>query len=161
LCAFFAPDDMPHALVRADATALPEALGSMVADDLAWDEALAIVRRYALLEVGGDTLAMHRLVQAVTRAHLSPEQRMAWARAAVERVGKTFPAEVFDPQTWATCARLLPHAVVALTHLDATYTEPAVTIHLWNAIGVYLYARGQWEEATPYLERALAISEAV
>jgi tetratricopeptide (TPR) repeat protein len=161
LCAFFAPDALPHALVRHDTSSLPEALGTMVSDDLTWDEALAVLRRYALMEVEGDTLAMHRLVQAVTRAQLSTEERMVWARVAVAQVANTFPGEASEPQTWATCARLLPHAVVALTHLDATHTEPAVTTYLLNAIGNYLYARGQWEEATPYWERALAMREAV
>jgi hypothetical protein len=75
LCAFVAPEAIPQALLRDGPSTLPAPLGAMVADDLSWDEALAALRRYALIDMEGDTLTIHRLVQAVTRDRLAPGGR--------------------------------------------------------------------------------------
>ena len=136
----------------------------MVADDLSWDEALAALRRYALIDVEGDTLAVHRLVQAVTRDRLSPDERTRWAEVAVTRMADAFPAgeeSPWEPRTWPTCARLLPHAVAALRHVEAPNQAPTVAAFLCNQVGLYLQARAQFVDAKPYYERALAIREAV
>ena len=67
LCAFLAPDDIPRNLLTEGAEHLPDPLAATVMDPLAWGEAVAALRRYSLAEVGGETLSLHRLVQAVAR----------------------------------------------------------------------------------------------
>jgi hypothetical protein len=49
LCAYFAPDAIPHTLLRDNREVLPERLSTVVMDDLSWDEAIAALRRYALV----------------------------------------------------------------------------------------------------------------
>jgi tetratricopeptide (TPR) repeat protein len=135
----------------------------MVADDLSWDEGLAALRRYALIDVEGDTVAVHRLVQAVTRDRLAPAERTRWAEVAVTRMADAFPSgrEPLEPRTWPTCARLLPHAVAVLRQVEEPNQVPTVAAFLCNQVGLYLQARAQFVEAKPYCERALVIAEAV
>ena len=161
LCAYFAPDDMPHALLRENASVLPEGLSGVVSDDLQWDEAIIGLRRYALMEVAEESLSMHRLVQAITRNRLRIEENRQWAEASLKCVRAVFSgsSSPLDPQTWASCARYLPHAVAVVNHIDNTDGAALDAAFLLNEMGVYLNVRAQYEEARPYYERALAIRE--
>jgi tetratricopeptide (TPR) repeat protein len=164
LCAFVAPDAIPQALLRDDPSALPAPLGAVAAHDLSWDETLAALRRYPLIGVAGEALAVHRLVQAVTRDRLAPDARARWAGLAVARMATAFPAgkeSPREPRHWPTCARLLPHAAAALRHADETHQATTVAAHLCTQMGRYLRARAQLGEAQVYHARALAIREAV
>jgi Tfp pilus assembly protein PilF len=163
LCAFFAPEDIPEALVREHASVLPAPLDAVVTDDLHWDEALVALRHYALMEGGQTTLAVHRLVQAITRDRLPVDERTQWAEAALTCVAAAFPGgeSASEPRTWPTCARYLPHAVAAVSHVGDTDNAARETARLLTQMGVYLDARAQFAEAKPYLERALAIREQV
>ncbi len=89
LCAFLAPDDIPRDIIAAGAEHLPEPLRATVGDALAFDDAVAAIRRYSLLEAGSEnTLSLHRLVQAVLRDHLDEPSRQQWAEAAVKVMNK-------------------------------------------------------------------------
>jgi tetratricopeptide (TPR) repeat protein len=165
LCAFFAPDDIPEALVREAVSALPEPLGAVVTDDLQWDDALVALRHYALIEGRQQNLAMHRLVQAITRDRLPVDERTQWAEAALKCVAAAFPVpgswSAWEPRTWPTCARYLPHAVAVVSHVGGTDTAALETALLLNHMGMYVGVPGQFAEAKPYFERALAIREQV
>ena len=139
LCAFFAPDDIPHDLLRGHPSLLPDALGPIVADDLQWDEALQALRHYAFLEAGEDAFAIHRLVQAITRDRLSAQESTQWAEVAMTCVAALFPSgnAADDPRTWPTYARLLPHAASAVGHVS--HADPAkVDTTLLAQMGFYL-----------------------
>jgi len=162
LCAFLAPDDIPKELLAQGAEHLPPRLARVVNDPLALNAALAALRRYSLLEVGGDALAVHRLVQAVVRDRLDNIGKKKWAGAAVEVVNAAFPPGNFDvkPETWTWCGRLLPHALEAGGHTEALLVAlPAVT-QVLNQAGIYFYIRAEFREASKVLERALLLDEA-
>ena len=79
---------------------------------MAFNDALAVLRRYSLMEVTDDALAVHRLVQAVVRDRLDEEGKKQWAGAAVEMVNVAFPGECAKHRrNWPWCGRLLPHAL--------------------------------------------------
>src|SRR5581483_4645607 len=67
LCAFLAPDDIPLQVLRDGAEHLPDARAAGITDKLALNKAIVALRRYSLIEKKGDSLSVHRLVQAVTR----------------------------------------------------------------------------------------------
>jgi hypothetical protein len=71
LCAFFAPDDIPRDMLQAGKEFLQEPLAQAVADESQWNDAMQALRRYSLAERSGDLISIHRLVQAVIRAHLN------------------------------------------------------------------------------------------
>jgi len=167
LCAFLAPDDIPQDLLREGAQHLPRPLAEAVADPLKFDEAVAALLQYSLMERTGDALSVHRMVQAVARDRLPEEahrrfdgaHRRAWAEAAVRLVNDAFPFESDDVRTWLQCARLLPHALAAAGHAEALHVAPEATGRLLNQAGTYLWGRAEFAEAKAAYERALAIWE--
>ena len=50
---------------------LPEPLKKTAGDDLEWNDAVGVLRRYSLIEIQDGAISVHRLVQAVAR-------RSAW-----------------------------------------------------------------------------------
>ncbi len=133
-----------------------------MADPLLFDEAVAALRRYSLVEVRDDALSVHRLVQAVARGRLRKRAREAWAEAAVRMVDDAFPSgdDPSDVRTWPQCARLLPHALAAAGQAEALGVAPEATGRLLNQAGVYLYGRAEFLAARDAFQRALAIDEA-
>ena len=86
LCAFLAPDDMPCDLICDGREHLPETMVAAVTDLLTFDETIAALRRYSLLEVEHDTLRVHRLVQMVVRDRLGEESRAVWAALSIRLI---------------------------------------------------------------------------
>jgi hypothetical protein len=62
-------------------------------DQLALDDAIAVLRLHSLLEVSPLALSVHRLVKVIVRHQLRPEDRRMWAEAArrlLQRSGLSF-----------------------------------------------------------------------
>jgi tetratricopeptide (TPR) repeat protein len=159
-CAFLAPDDIPRALPPEHAQVLPEPLRGTIGRPLAYNEAVSALERYSLITATADTLTVHRLVQTVVRASLSPQDQQQWAGAAVRLVAAAFPkgtvegtVEVTD---WPTCTLLLPHALAVADHAETLDVEPQEVALLLNQAAVYLWNRGQYRQALKLLEQALA-----
>ena len=151
LTAFLAPDDIDPKLVS---PAFPDAMQ--------FNKLKAALRRYSLIDVGGGSIAVHRLVQAVTRDRLASRGEEAkWAEAAVKLVNSAFPFDLDVVETWNPSARLLPHALAATGHSERLGVAMESTGRLLNVAGLYLDNRGQLGEAGQALKRALAIAEKV
>jgi tetratricopeptide (TPR) repeat protein/cellulose biosynthesis protein BcsQ len=162
LCAYLAPDDIPKKLLVEGAKHLPKSLAAAVQDPVACNDALAVLRRYSLMEVSNDALAVHRLVQAVVRDRLNKKEKKQWAGAAVEMVNEVFPRDIVAKvETWPWCARLLPHGQVSAAHAQELKAALPATASIFNAIGAYLNIRAEYEAAKQALEGALAIGEAI
>jgi tetratricopeptide (TPR) repeat protein len=161
LCAFLAPDAVPLDLLTADPVLLPPALTQAATDELALDEAIAGLYRYSLCARDRTGLRVHRLVQAVVRDRLDPETATAWARRTVLLLLAALPDTTDNPWGWPRFAALLAHAQAASGHAEALGAADASTAELLSAIGGYLLGRGQYADAREYLERALAMMEAV
>ena len=71
LCAFLAPEAIPRRLLTEHHAALPHDLGDAVADPLRLNRLVGALRRYSLVEVTGEALSFHRLVQAAARDALT------------------------------------------------------------------------------------------
>lgn len=161
LCAYLAPDDIPREGLADAAPHLPAALAEALSDPLMLDEAVAALRRYSFIDVHEGALSVHRLVQAVVRDRLSPEDRKVWAEAAVRLVDHAFPESSDDVETWPFCARWLPHALAAASQAEAHDVAREVRGRLLARFAVYLQGRAAFAESKGYLERALALHEAV
>jgi len=160
LCAFLAPDDIPIELLRVGAKYLPESLVAMASDPLAFDDAVDPLRRYSLVKITGETISVHRLVQAVVQERLSDDGRKSWAESAVRIINEAFPFDSYDVRNWLVCSRLLPHALAVVDHAEALDVASDSTGRLLNQTGLYLKGRAQFTEAKEMFERALSIDEA-
>jgi len=125
-------------------------------------EARAALRRYSLIDVSGGSIAVHRLVQAVTRDRLAREgQEQKWAETALKLVSDAFPFDASLVRTWSPSARLLPHALAAAGHSERLGVALESASVQFNQVGLYLRNRGQLGEAGRVLKSALSLAEKV
>jgi tetratricopeptide (TPR) repeat protein len=160
LCAFLGPDDLPRALLADHPEALPEPLGAAVRDGIAFQQALGALRRYSLVTVRDDSISVHRLVQIVVRHSFDPDGQQRWAATAVRLILAAFPDQAADVGAWPAAARLLPHALAATDHADATRSDPTAIAALLDKAGSYLWSRAEHAQAKALHKRRLAICEA-
>jgi uncharacterized protein YjbI with pentapeptide repeats len=99
LCAFLAPEDIPFDLLINGAAQLPESLNKAVNNPLEFDDIIASMVRYSLVDIKGRNLSIHRLVQAVVRDYLDKDKKI-WAEMAVRLKSATFSEKQNDTQIW-------------------------------------------------------------
>lgn len=100
------------------ASVLPQPLAKAIHNGIAFDKAVAALRRYSLIGADETGFSVHRLVQAVTRANLS--DRLPWADAAIALINAAFPDDSDDARSWPVCARLRSHAEAVLAAAQRT-----------------------------------------
>jgi tetratricopeptide (TPR) repeat protein len=148
ILAWYAPDGIPRMLLDglADPPAVLHAVGRLAA--------------YSMLTTDSGVLAMHRLVQAVTRTpdpgdpHRDPEAIDAARHQATRQLAAALP-DPEDPAGWPDWRMVLPH-IGALTSHAPPDTDTQATARLLNQAGVFLQGQGQPGRAAGYLQRALA-----
>jgi len=153
LCSFFAPTDIPRALLTVGAGLLPPPLGATASAPEELGEALGLLHRVGFARLTDDALSISSLVQTVTRRRVD-HRAGDWAATAVEVVNSAFPFAVDDPSAWPTCARLRPHALAAAGHAEGIGVAGATTVRLLNQLGLYALERDDEHEAERTLERA-------
>ena len=100
---FLAPDDVPRSLLMAGGDG-----------ELEFDEALAGLIRYSLVEVSGDGLFTHRLLQSAVRAEV-PDSRELLS-GLTKLLNDAFGYRIQDLSTWTDAARLYPHVLSLTDH---------------------------------------------
>ncbi len=166
--AFLHPDGIPLDLLEHSGALLgpllAEELEDAAEDPLILNDLLEPLTRFSLVQrdVTTDTYSVHRLVQAVVRSQIDPEEQREQARRAVAALAHCFPEEV-EFVHWSLCERLLPHgrAVLALAqerHFEKLL-ESAEAASLMERLGIYTYRRGLYDEAEPLHLRALELRE--
>jgi hypothetical protein len=143
LCALLAPDEIPLPLLLSNPRLLPEPLAAAVADPLRHGEVAGVLYRQGLLTVDtADTARMHRLVQAVTLAHLPEANRHQRLVDAVELLAELLPWQGENPDGWPQSAQLIAHSQVVLDHARAEQLSSPATSELLSRTGSYLWGRG-------------------
>ena len=101
---------------------------------------------------------MHRLVSALARDRMGEDDRRLWAGAAARIVAHSFTFDSSDPATWARAAAMLPHALAAAHHAQATGVPVDINCGLLDQAGRYLNRFAQYDQAKVLLDRALSLS---
>jgi len=159
LWAFLAPDHIPRGLPREQPQLLPEELARAVSDPLDYNRTLAVIGRYSLATGSSTAVAVHRLVQAVIQARLGEDGERRWAEIGVRLLRESFPNESWEVATWPTCERLLPHVLAATGHAERLGVAGEQAGWLLDRAARYLRERGQYGQARPIAEQALAVTE--
>jgi tetratricopeptide (TPR) repeat protein len=158
-CAFLAPDVIPEELIMEGASHLGPVLQPVATERSRLNAALAELHKYSLIRRNSttQTLIIHRLVQAVIKDEMDEEAQQQWAERVVRAVNQVFPFDEVAP--WPRSQRYLPHALVCeelIKQWGIAFDEAAA---LLNNAGFYLKNRGQYQEAEPLQQYALAIGE--
>ena len=160
LLAFCAPEAIPLRLLLQPRPGLSGQLGDEVApvlvplleDPLAAGDAIAALRRYSLvIPVGGGSVSVHRLVQAVTADQMPAQLAGQWRQAAAALIEDAIPFDTDLPEAWPVCAALLPHAQAALADDSDGMAR----------IASYLGSSGSYATARELQRRVVAARERV
>jgi tetratricopeptide (TPR) repeat protein len=162
VCAFLGPEEIPRELFGQRLDPPAEGLEVLAEDPFALDDAIAALRRFALVKADEQALSMHRLLQQIVRDRLDPPPTgAARVGVAVRLLDQGLPFGGYaDPGLWPVCARLLPHALAATEHATQLEVEPLSAAALLESAADYLHGRARYADARALHERALSIYEA-
>lgn len=157
--AFLHPDALPDEAIRDGASTLSGPLHTVVSDPLAFDAAIAALRKFSLIRQRTDrtTLNMHQMIQIVLKQELTKKRQVYLASQAVRLVNFIFPAVTFE--TWEGCERYLPQAVHCATLIRDYKLKVQEGGLLLERLGFYFYQRGCYADAETYLTQALHLQE--
>jgi transcriptional regulator with XRE-family HTH domain len=139
ICAFLAPEPIPPEWFTKDPASLPAPLNERAADRVAWHQVLALTTRHALARIDHNGLQMHRLTQAIVRAHMPDAETAATRSEAGAILASAFPGDPNAPDSWPGWARFLPH----LLALDPAASSSQVLRDLACDAARYLFRRGE------------------
>jgi tetratricopeptide (TPR) repeat protein len=158
LCSFLDADDIDLELLAGGAQSDPT-LAVVLADRLQRLKVTGSLLEISFAQpIGPARIQVHRLVQAVTRDQLDPEQLAAWVARAVTLLAAVFP-DPNDAQSWQLCARLAPHVEAVTSHVDGYPDLAAVSGKLLNNVAIYFQESARLTAARASLTRALALQE--
>jgi tetratricopeptide (TPR) repeat protein/DNA-binding XRE family transcriptional regulator len=159
VCAFLHPDAIPEELLSKGAAELGPVLAPVAADPLELDAVIEVLRRYSLVRRSLDTntLAIHRLVQAVIIDAMEEQSRRLWAERVVRAVNVVFSQE--ETPSRAYYDLFLPHAMVCAGLIEQYGFSFPEAAHLLHAAGDYLYSHHEHVQAESLLKQALSLRQ--
>jgi tetratricopeptide (TPR) repeat protein len=125
LCAFFGPDAIPRDVFRLGANAASAPVAEVLSDPILFSRAIQELGRFALVKLEGRSVIVHRLVQALLRAELSPDEREEYQRDVHLIMAAATPDNPDDRSKWPSFQGLLPHVAAEGTGLPQS-REPKV-----------------------------------
>ncbi len=163
VCAFLAPEAIPDTFFLEGASTLGSIFVTLAKHPLRFQAVLKTLLSYSLIQrhPTSQTITVHRLVQAILKARLSPTDRENWQGRVLVTLTRLFPAEDVVPHYWQVCERLLPHAQTLLTEEGHSQEEESDFLLLMNYVAGYLRKRSRYAEALSLSERALQRAEQI
>jgi tetratricopeptide (TPR) repeat protein len=138
--AFLAPEPLPLAPIPSGTSTTR--FGVQVGDACTTATLVRQVSAMGLVRHVGTTLWVHRLVQALLRARMAPEQQARSRRDAQQLLGTAVPGDPENPACWPAYATLSPHiqalADAPAAHNDSTPEPDQFRVLLLN-LARYLY----------------------
>lgn len=127
-------------------------LTPLLEDPLAARDAIGALRRYSLLTpAAAGSVAVHRLVQAVTADQMPAGLARQWRQATAAVIEDAIPGDTDLPGAWPVFAVLLPDAQAALSEDSGGMAR----------IAGYLGSSGSYAAARDLQRRVLAARERV
>ncbi len=150
-CAFLGPEPIPRDLFPRGAHALGPPLGDLLADPIRLARAIRELGRFALVRIEGRTMVIHRLIQALLRDALQPEERGHYRDQAHLVLAAGAPQDPDDHRLWPAYGELVAHAAAPATQLEQSGNEAVRRF----AVGMvrYLYNSGDLGAARSFAER--------
>ena len=150
-CAFFGPEPIPRDLFPRGAQALTSPLGALLADPIRLARAVRELGRFALVRLDGRAIVIHRLIQALLRDDLTPDEQASYRQQAHLILAGGAPKHPDDNREWPRYAELVAHASSLSTQLERS-DIPAVRAFAIDMMR-YLYNSGDLDSARGFAER--------
>ena len=97
---------------------------------------------------GADEISIHRVLQAVTRNHLSEQEKTASLDGALTRIQAALPSPEWDQKGWQLWEQLAPHCRTLFNSLRDNVLEPKA-MRIMNGLAAWLENRAEHGEAEP------------
>jgi tetratricopeptide (TPR) repeat protein len=139
---------------------LESLLSTAEQNSLDFETALSPLDEFALIivEKGGKSFEMHRLVQLATRKWLERHMEIhRWQEEATNVLSKAFPSG--DYRNWGTCERLSPHAREVLKYEPVSDEHLLARGSLLYNMASYSWLQGRYAIAREQIQESLAIHE--
>ena len=154
LCAFFGPDPIPRDVLRRGPGAAGTAVSELIADPILLARAIRELGRFALVKIDGRAISVHRLIQALIRDELSPEERASFRRQVHLILAAGAPGDPNDNLQWPRYEELLAHVASDATDLAGSEL-PQVRAFALDVLR-YLYLSGDFVSCEAFTERFIA-----
>ena len=152
-CAFFGPEPIPRDLFRrvSHTTGTSTDIRNLIADPILLSQAIGELGRLALIRIDGRTIQVHRLVQALLRDEIDPEEHASYRRDVQTILAAGAPRNTDDITLWPRYAALVPHVNADALQLHLS-TDPAVRGFALEIVR-YLYRVGDNPTARKFANR--------
>lgn len=149
-CAFFGPEPIPRNVFRRGTQETGTPVAEVIANPIQMASAIRELGRYALVTLDGNSVKVHRLIQALLRDELTEEQRVGYQHEAHLILAAAAPADPDDVTSWPRFKELLPHVNSESADLPSS-REPRVRDLVRNMMR-YLYQSGDYTSALALTE---------
>ncbi|HEY0553890.1 MAG TPA: tetratricopeptide repeat protein, partial [Thermoanaerobaculia bacterium] len=165
LTAYLAPDPILSKMFEDEASIVEEAVGLLceetgqIVGDPSVQDGIAELASFSMVTRKGDSFTVHRMVQDALRSRIPEERKRDWIERALRLVDDFSPRSPWDVRTWPVWDLLRPHSTrLVKTADDVGIAHP--TARQMAQLSSLLQAKGLYEEAEPWIRRALALNEA-
>jgi tetratricopeptide (TPR) repeat protein len=153
-CAFFGPEPIPRDVFGRGTQSGETGVGDLLADPILLARAIRELGRFALVKIDNRAIQVHRLIQALLRDELDPDEQGAYRHEVHLILAAGAPKDPDDNRLWPRYAELVSHVASPATDLPRCRT-PAVRAFALNIIR-YLYRSGDHASSRSFAERFIA-----
>ena len=114
-CAFFGPEPIPRDVFRRGTQATDTRVSDLMQDSILFARAIRELGRFALVTISGRSISVHRLVQALLRGELDPEEQGRYRHDVHKILAFAAPPDPADDRQWPRYRELVPHVTSAAT----------------------------------------------
>jgi tetratricopeptide (TPR) repeat protein len=154
VCAFFGPEPIPRDVFRRGSQATGTRVSDLMQDSILFARAIRELGRFALVAIGGRSISVHRLVQALLRGELDPEEQASYRHDVHQILAAAAPPGPADDRMWPRYRELLPHVTSAATEFPSC-TDGKVRAFALDVMR-YLYLDGDHTSCEALTKRFIA-----
>jgi tetratricopeptide (TPR) repeat protein len=150
-CAFFGSDPIPRDIFRRGTQATETRVSDLIANPILFARAIRELGRFALVKIDGRAILIHRLIQALIRDELNPEEQERYRHEVHLILTAGAPKSPEDSGQWPFYSELLAHVASPVTQLERC---PDLKVRAFALDMVrYLYRSGDLASSKLFAER--------
>lgn len=153
LAAFLAPEPVPLFLFSGQPALLPEPLRSRAQDSDALADTVGALVGYSLARRDSQGFQLHRLVQAVIRSRLAPDQQQVAADRVLALLAAAAPGNPEDPVSWDGYTQLTSHVLASAPLSDHSPVGRKLLLDVVRYLHGHGDSTGSRAVGEPLLER--------
>jgi Tetratricopeptide repeat/NB-ARC domain len=152
-CAFFGAEPIPREVFQSGIQSTETRISELIADPILLARAIRELGRFALVRIDGRTIGIHRLVQALLREALGPDQQASYRHEVHLILAASSPKDPDNNRMWPRYAGLVAHVVSPTTDIQSCRDASVRGFAL--EIVRYLYRSGDPKSSRALAERLI------